>query len=458
MYRIPPRLAVLTFAAAACAGTAAVAGDSDRIAQATVRAHMEFLASDAMNGRGSGTRDEWITATYIAAQMRRQGLQPIGDDGAFVETVEVEKTQVVGSPVLKVGTLALTHGGDMVITRLSAASVSGELRRFRAGTGNAADSVLLMPESAGLSLPAEARGTRLLLYRETPAIREQWSRIAQRTLLVGRARIGSIAASPVAPAPSQIFLAAAAYDKLAELPDGSPVNLNAATGESVGRTWNAVAQLPGADPAARDQVILLTAHLDHLGARESGEDRIYNGADDDASGTTAVLTLADALARGPRLKRTVVFAWFGSEEAGGYGARYFVDKPVIPLQNIVANLEFEMIGRPDAAVAPHTLWLTGWERTDLGPQLARHGARLVADPHPDQNFFARSDNIALAMRGVVAQTVSSFGLHADYHQPSDEIARIDFPHMTESIQSMLAPIRWLADSGFQPAWLPGGRP
>jgi aminopeptidase-like protein len=83
---------------------------------------------------------------------------------------------------------------------------------------------------------------------------------------------------------------------------------------------------------------------------------------------------------------------------------------------------------------------------------------LVADPHPAEKFFARSDNFTLALRGVVAQTVSSFGLHADYHQVTDDISHIDFGHMTESIQSLLAPIRWLADSDFKPDWLPGGRP
>jgi Zn-dependent M28 family amino/carboxypeptidase len=171
-----------------------------------------------------------------------------------------------------------------------------------------------------------------------------------------------------------------------------------------------------------------------------------------------VLALAEALAKGPALKRTVVFAWFGSEEAGGYGARYFVEKPITPLEKIVANLEFEMIGRPDPSIAPHTLWLTGWERTNLGPQLAAHGARLVADPHPAENFFTRSDNFTLARRGIVAQTVSSFGLHADYHQPSDKLERIDFAHMTEAIQSLLTPVRWLADSDFRPDWAAGGKP
>jgi len=153
-----------------------------------------------------------------------------------------------------------------------------------------------------------------------------------------------------------------------------------------------------------------------------------------------------------------MFAWFGSEESGGFGARHFIDAPPVPLSTIVANLEFEMIGRPDPKVPPHTLWLTGYERSNLGPELAKRGARIVQDPHPDQNFFARSDNIQLARRGVIAQTVSSFGLHKEYHTPADEIRFIDFAHMTDAIRSMLEPIRWLANSAFRPEWLPGKKP
>jgi hypothetical protein len=225
-------------------------------------------------------------------------------------------------------------------------------------------------------------------------------------------------------------------------------------------TWNAVAILPGSDPQLKEEVILLTAHLDHLGVLKvpKNGDAIFNGADDDASGTTAVLNLARTLAAGKAPKRTVVFALFGSEEAGGYGARGFLAHPPVPLSSLVANLEFEMIGRPDAAVANGTLWLTGYERSDLGPELAKHGAHIVADPHPKENFFQRSDNIALARQGIIAQTVSSFGLHTDYHQVSDELKTIDFAHMTSAIASMEAPVRWLADTDWKPTWNPGGKP
>jgi Zn-dependent M28 family amino/carboxypeptidase len=187
-------------------------------------------------------------------------------------------------------------------------------------------------------------------------------------------------------------------------------------------------------------------------------DGIYNGADDDASGCVAVLQLARALARGLRPRRTVVFAFFGSEETGGQGDQYFLEHPPVPLANIVANLEFEMIGRPDPAVKPDQLWLTGYHLSNLGPQLALHGAKLVADPHPAQQFFQRSDNYALAQKGIIAHTVSSYGLHRDYHRPSDDISRIDFAHMEQAIQSMIVPLKWLANSTFKPLWAEGRKP
>ena len=223
-------------------------------------------------------------------------------------------------------------------------------------------------------------------------------------------------------------------------------------------TWNAVGILRGT--TLPNEVILLTAHLDHLGIGPANAmaDTIYNGADDDASGTTAVLALAQALATGPRPRRTVLFVLFGSEELGGLGNAGFLAHPPVPLASIVANLEFEMIGRSDAAIPSDSLWLTGFERSNLGPELAKHGAHLLPDPHPAQDFFQRSDNIALARQGIVAQTVSSYGLHKDYHQPSDDLSKIDFNHLDSAIASMIEPLRWLANSTWKPAWNPGGKP
>jgi hypothetical protein len=324
----------------------AAAAEKGRVTEVAVRAHMEFLASDAMNGRGSGTRDEWIAAEYIASQLRLLGLEPLGDNGGYVQTIDTERPP----------------------------------RRGRAGAG---------------------------------------------------------ADKPPAGAPP-------ATEKV--------------------RTWNVVGRLRGRDANRAGEVILLSAHLDHIGNRpprggaEPGGDTINNGADDDASGCVAVLELAKALAAGRRPRRTIVFAFFGSEEAGGLGSRHFARQATVPVDRIVANLQFEMIGRPDPAVPPQTLWLTGYERSNLGPTLVRRGARLVQDPHPQQNFFFRSDNIHFARLGVVAHTVSSYGLHKEYHTPSDETRFVDYAHMTRAIRSLVDSIEWLANSKFKPAWVEGGKP
>lgn len=305
-----------------------LAGESKRNEQMgnQIRGEMEFLASDALQGRGSGTHDELIAATYLASELREIGIEPAGDNGTFIQNVATEA-------------------------------------RFRGET-------------------------------------RPWN------------------------------------------------------------TRNVLGILHGRDDKLKDEVILLSAHLDHLGMRTpSGGDDIYNGADDDASGCVAVLQLARALAAEEKApKRTVIFAFFGSEETGGQGDRYFLQHPPVPLKNIVANLEFEMIGRPDPAVKPDELWLTGFDRSDLGPELAKHGAHLVADPHPAQKFFQRSDNFALARDGIIAHTVSSFGLHQQYHQPNDDLEHIDFTHMQEAIESMIGPVKWLANTDFKPEWEKGKKP
>jgi Zn-dependent M28 family amino/carboxypeptidase len=225
-------------------------------------------------------------------------------------------------------------------------------------------------------------------------------------------------------------------------------------------TYNAYAVLRGSDAELSAQTILISAHLDHLGTRHSlTGDLVYPGADDDASGTVAVLEIARSFAEQPRhSRRTVIFVCFGSEETGGQGNQYFLAHPPAPLNSIVANIEFEMIGHADPSLAPHQLFLTGWERSDLGPTLALHGAPLVADPHLEGHFFQRSDNFALALRGIVAQTVSSYGLGKHYHKPSDDLAHIDFDHLTRAIQSMIPSIDWLANNAWKPSWNPGGRP
>lgn len=229
---------------------------------------------------------------------------------------------------------------------------------------------------------------------------------------------------------------------------------------------NVVARLQGTDLSLGDEHILVDGHYDHIGTagepgsscRPIGADSICNGADDDASGIVATLKIAQVMTRSARTRRTLLFAAMTGEEGGLLGARWYVDHPALPLSSMAANLEIEMIGRPDSlAGGPGKAWLTGYERSTMGEILAAAGIPLVPDPRPAQRFFQRSDNYALALRGVVAHTLSSFNLHGDYHTASDEASRADAGHMAQVIEAAARAVRLLAD-GPKPEWKPGGRP
>ncbi len=225
---------------------------------------------------------------------------------------------------------------------------------------------------------------------------------------------------------------------------------------------NVIGVLPGSDPppAARDSAVVVGAHYDHVGiGRPVNGDSIYNGADDDASGVVAVIEIARILAaQRPAPRRTVVFVLFTGEERGGFGSRWYLEHPTVPLERTVAQLQIEMIGRPDSlAGGAGKGWLTGFERSTMGRMLREAGIPLVPDPRPAQNFFMRSDNIAFALRGIPAHTISSFNLHTDYHRPSDEARFADAAHMAAIIDASARATRLLAD-GPAPVWEPGGRP
>jgi hypothetical protein len=221
---------------------------------------------------------------------------------------------------------------------------------------------------------------------------------------------------------------------------------------------NVVGILPGKG-GMKDSIVLVDAHYDHLGVRSPvNGDSIYNGADDDASGTVAVLEIARILKKLPQTSRTVVFVATTGEEAGLVGTRWYLENPVRPLSAMSSNMEIEMIGRPDTiAVGRGRAWLTGYERSTMGETFQHNGLPILADMRPSQSFFTRSDNIAFAQMGIPAHTLSSFNLHTGYHRPSDEAAKTDSVHMA-SVINVGARAVWVLTEGPQPQWNNGMRP
>ena len=222
---------------------------------------------------------------------------------------------------------------------------------------------------------------------------------------------------------------------------------------------NIVGILRGSDPELRDEYILVTAHYDHVGVgRPVSGDSIYNGADDDASGTAALIWIAESLAASDtRLARSVVFAAVTGEEMGLLGTRWYITDPPVPPEATVANLNIEMIARPDPAVGPGRAWLTGFERTTMGPILAVAGLPVDPDPHPEQNYYERSDNIAFARLGIPAHTLSSYGGHGEYHSPDDETELADPNHMAAVADVAARAVVELAN-GEAPVWREGFEP
>jgi hypothetical protein len=219
---------------------------------------------------------------------------------------------------------------------------------------------------------------------------------------------------------------------------------------------NAVGILRGTDPVLRDEYIVISAHMDHVGVNgASAKDSIWNGADDDASGTSGVLALAEAFAQAPP-RRSIIFLTVSGEEHGLWGSSWFTTHPPVPVDRIVANLNVDMIGRnwKDSIV------VIGLEHSDLGGTLARvsaaHpelGITAIRDPWPQENFFGRSDHYNFARRGIPALFFFN-GVHADYHQPSDSPDKIDAEKASRVVRLIYHVTVAIANATARPQWNP----
>ena len=410
-----PSLVALALASTSPAATGST------VTERSVAAHEAFLASDALQGRGSATRDEAIAAAYVASQFQSYGLTPPPGMTGYLQTATIVKQKLSG-PIL------LTADGGPVTqaTLLTGAgkAITGPLAAVEDPKDLPSAPIVLLTansfDAMQLFRAARDKHVALLLIRESDATRKL-------ATMIRAPRLPAYLEGETPPdQPAIVTVPDAAVDALAGKP-GVAVTLTVPTAADKSQTTNAIGYLKGSDPKAG--TLLFSAHLDHLGVRPDGT--IMHGANDDASGTTAVLELAKALSSGKRPKRSILFVAYGSEEIGEYGSTYFGEHPPIPLNQIVANVEFEMIGAQDPKLPKNTLMMTGFER---------------------------SDNYTLALKGIVAHTVSGWAVTPTYHQPTDTYENLNIPFMTMAIRSLVAPLEWLANSNFVPAWKPGGQP
>lgn len=427
------------------------------IQQGPVTATISFLSSDEMAGRDTPSKELNIASAYVAARFRGAGLEGLGPEGSFYQTNELEQ---FGAPASNAAVKAGTDAVQVLGTVFGPDEAAEVRSVVVTDKDDVAGKLVVMDEPA---LPPQVvsnplMGTVSIARRIAPIVAKKPAgiliRVADGSPLPEA--IASIQGKAVSmPAQFQYALPVVLIAAGAKL-EGE-VQLNATPRiRNVAQVHNVIGVLRGSDPELSKQAIMITAHLDHIGVLQGDRqgDTINNGADDNATGCTAVVTLADAFAAlETKPARSVIFMTFWGEEKGLLGSKYFADKPLWPLENVVANVNIEMIGRPEVG-ADEKMWGTGWTRSTLGPQLAagakRAGVEVFHREDVSEMLYARSDNYSFVQKGVIAHSFSAGSLHTDYHQPGDEFSKLNVKHATRIIQGLFAGCLPLAKNQLTP--------
>ena len=399
--------------------TAKPAPKATTVSAATVTRVIRTLAADDMQGRGTGQPGGLKAAQFLAAEFKRIGLKPLPGRPDFEQTLTVY--QGLTSPVA-----AVINGQTMA--PLQAMAISGEpTLRWTSEDAQPAAVVVIGPE------PAERR--KLFSYLRPSANTLVFVDTAQVKVfrqLADYVAKGTTSAEPPKPF-STVFV-------LGPKPAALSYRISASSVLEPVQLRNVVGMLPGRDPKRAKENVVFSGHYDHLGyLKPVAGDSIANGADDDASGTTAVVALAEYFKQKNDNARPLIFVAFAAEEVGGFGSQFF-SKQLDP-QQVSAMFNIEMIGK-EAKFGPKTAFITGYERSDFGKLLQANLAgskfKFEPDPYPEQNLFYRSDNATLARLGVPAHTISTDQIPTDglYHSVDDEVESLNLSNMTAVIQAI----------------------
>ncbi len=416
-----------------------LADSYDAINQKSVTATVSFLASDEMAGRDTPSKEFDIASAYVAGRFRGAGLVGGGDDGSFFQKTTIATVQLPSSGI------SIAQNGKQI---QNFGMLSGDASAFdftgKVTVVTADDFRKTKVSGAVLFDPGSLADPRAIgnLARQTAVLKRNGA-----TAILIPVEPGSplIAMAKKLQAPSLVSRRGFA---------GPTVLISKISGEGefsiqipklIGgeaTVQNTIGVLKGSDPTLQNEAIIFTAHLDHIGSTTGPGDTINNGADDDATGVTGVLSLADAYgAMKTPPKRTVIFMTLWGEEKGLLGSRYYANNPTWPLRKIVANINLEMIGRPEAG-ASEKCWVTGWDQSDLGPLMIKGaesvGILIFEHPKFSEMLYRASDNYSFVEKGVIAHSFSAGSLHDDYHQVGDHWEKLELKHMTRVIEGLFA--------------------
>ena len=490
----------------------------DTISADQMKDYLTFIASDEMEGRDTPSRGLDTTAKFLALTLARWGFKPAGDAGSFLQRIDLRRNRAgndqtkveINGRTLTAGTDYLPVGGSGDISGQLVFAGSGwflkskEIDAYKgidpAGKiavifGNPNERMRMM--GGGLGKPGEdfmtpndyarSKGVVGLIYVPDFQYLANWQRNRERIMERGSTVVAKFQTQATSPLPSIVISPETANALFAGEPQPASAIFNASYGgagttlpapflmnqtkkmtmsfasntETLS-TQNVVAVWEGSDPVLKNEYVALGAHYDHVGSGcpPVGNDRICNGADDDGSGTTGLLAMAEALAKAPaRPKRSVLFVWHCGEEKGLWGSRYFTEFPTVPLNQIVAQLNIDMIGRSKKEgdtntrnrdlTGPNAVYLIGstmmsTELETLVNEVNKSFLNLTFDtryddPKDPNRFFFRSDHYNYARKGIPIVFFFS-GTHEDYHRAGDTADKIDYQKMekiTRTIYMML---------------------
>lgn len=479
-------------------------GNMNAITANRLYAHLQLVSSDEMEGRDTPSRGLNTTAKYIASELMQWGVKPMGDDGTYFQRVPL-----LNPTVNPTGTTTNLAGADLKYgDDYYAAAVPGSAEGQVVFMGSAwentgapddpytkidvKDKIILSVQGApdGVSR-ADIRSGKVLTPQGAAAKYgakglifiyagdgSDWDNTVKLSLTGSALRPASTATTPIPPyvivkpqaltgllqgeSLSPADLEKHFTDKLFGAPfalqASKTAKLSIATDDNTINTQNVVGEVEGTDSMLRNEFVAVGAHYDHLGMKKSGTgDLIFNGADDDGSGTVSILEIAHAFAEGPKPKRSILFVWHCGEEKGLWDSAYFTGHPTVPITSIVAQLNIDMIGRSKkpgdtnplnkVLTGPDAIYLVGTTRmsSELGAEAKDVNKRLYNlaydftydDLNNSERIFFRSDHYNYASHGIPILFWFD-GVHEDYHRVSDEIQKIDFQKMEKVARTVYA--------------------
>lgn len=468
----------------ACTGSlsaqmASTSSSAARDAAATItvddmKVHMGVIAHDSMRGRDTPSPELMKTAQYVADRFEEFGLKP-GNGDSYLQLYPISAIVPAGPEahglVLRSpeGETELAYGEDFFTlhdARLSEGEGPLAVVDIADEFGEVDGRIVTILLTAENIRPVLRGGLAEKLGPHDPAgvlivldIPQNFYDQLKRFLSSTQTRVGEVEDTSFPAA--FVALSSLPPDLAAAVSAGGPAegwsaHVRSEAVVSVEEAPNTIGWLEGSDSELKSEYVVLTAHMDHVGVgRPVDGDSIYNGADDDASGTVTIIELAEAFAALPEApRRSMVFMTVSGEEKGLLGSGWYADHPTFPLAQTVANLNMDMVGRnwTDTIVA------IGKEESTLGPLVERVSAEhpeldmaVIDDIWPEEGFYSRSDHYNFARNGVPVLFFFN-GTHDDYHKPSDHADRIAYDKMSRIGRLVFYTGYEVANADDRPAW------